>query len=832
MAWVTPSIIAVLAGSSILTLAYFYLAMQERDRGLLIWAFAWAFQIIRYLFDLFHVLKEGQSPALHSVLQTGNYLAAIVTGFLLLWGTYVFIGKRLPGWWVIVILATSVWVLISGLFFFSFMASTLPTFTLQGIIFIMTGTALLRHRDLGKAARTITGWAFIIWGAHKLEYFIARQIKALVPWGYLLSAVLEIVVALGIILAYFQKTREKLKESEEKYHSLFEKSQSIKLIIDPKTGAYLDANPAACSFYGYTREEMKKKFIWDINTLSREEIFEQMESMWKDNRTLFQFQHRLAGGEVRDVEVYTGPIKYDGQQVLYSLVHDITERKRAEAAIQGAFSEWQSTFDAISGSICLIDGDGKIIRHNKATELLLGKPSSEIAGHFCWEAVHGLSAPIEDCPIVRMRKSLRRETLVIRTGDSWLEVTVDPLLDKGGNLRGGVHVITDITARKKMEEEILKAQKLESLSILAGGIAHDFNNILTGILGNISFAGMLLDREPLRAAERLAEAEQASLRAKDLTHQLLTFSKGGSPIRSLRDIKSLIEEAARFATRGSIVSLRFEIAQDLWAAEVDEGQINQVVNNLVINAVQAMPEGGTITIRADNIVLREGEKPFLKAGNYVRISIQDQGMGIPAHLLGKIFDPFFTTKQKGSGLGLSTVYNIIRNHNGSIALDSTLGAGSAFTFHLPASSQTIPRAVETGDITERFDARVLVMDDEPMVRDLAGVILRSLGCTVQCAEDGQAMLKMYREAKDSGEPYDLVIMDLTVPGGMGGKEAIKELLSFDPGAKAIVSSGYSNDPIMAECLRYGFTAILVKPYRIKEMFEALRKTLRPASPPP
>ncbi len=505
---------------------------------------------------------------------------------------------------------------------------------------------------------------------------------------------------------------------------------------------------------------------------------------------------------------------------------DITERKRAEEALQGALSDWRTTFDAIGESICLIDNDGKITRHNRATELLLGKPSSEINGRFCWEAVHGLSAPLDDCPIVRMRKSLRRETLVIRAGDRWLEVTTDPLVDEGGSLRGGVHVVTDITARRMMEEEILRSQKLESLSILAGGIAHDFNNILTGILGNISYAGMLLDRDPPRAAERLAEAEQASLRAKELTQQLLTFSKGGAPIRSLRDIKSLIEEAARFAARGSTVCVRFEIARDLWAAEVDEGQINQVINNLVINAVQAMPEGGAITIRAGNIVLGKDENPLLKPGYYIRISIQDQGIGIPAHLLEKIFDPFFTTKQKGSGLGLSTVYSIIRNHNGNIMVDSTLGAGSAFTFLLPASPQAIPRAAETEGGIERFDARVLVMDDEPIVRDLAGEILRAMGCGVRCAMDGREMLKMYREAKDSGEPYDLVIMDLTIPGGMGGKEAIKELLALDPGAKAIVSSGYSNDPIMAEYRRHGFAAVLVKPYNIKEMCEALRKTLR------
>ncbi len=467
MTWVTPSIIAVLAGSSILTLAYFYLAMQERDRSLLIWAFAWAFQVIRYLFDLVHTLTKGQSPALHSVLQTGNYLAAIATGFLLLWGTHVFMGKKLPRWWVIVIVATSAWVLSSGLFFFSFMASTLPTFTLQGIVFIMTGMALLRHRELGKAARTITGWAFIIWGTHKLEYFIARQIKALVPWGYLLSAVLEVVVALGIIVAYFQKTRDKLIESEERYHSLFEKCQSIMLIIDPKTGAYLDANTAACSYYGYTREEMKKKFLWDINNRPREELFEQIELTLKGKGSLYQFQHSLAGGEVRDVEVYVGPIKYDGHEVFFSVVHDITDRKRAEDALRTRESVLQKIFEILPVGLWFADKDGKLLRGNPAGVKIWGaEPKVDPSEYGVFKARRlpsGEEVASDDWALahtIKDKVTIVDELLEIDAFDGKKKTIINytaPVLDAKGDIQGAIVVNQDVTERKEFEEVLKNA---------------------------------------------------------------------------------------------------------------------------------------------------------------------------------------------------------------------------------------------------------------------------------------------------------------------------------------------------------------------------------------
>jgi signal transduction histidine kinase/ActR/RegA family two-component response regulator len=381
----------------------------------------------------------------------------------------------------------------------------------------------------------------------------------------------------------------------------------------------------------------------------------------------------------------------------------------------------------------------------------------------------------------------------------------------------------EIVDREKIEDELLKAQKLESLSILAGGIAHDFNNLLASIMGNISLA--MLDLDPANGAFRQLEAaERASLRAQDLTRQLLTFSKGGEPVKRTTDIRELITEAAGFALRGSRVRHNFSFPDDLWLVDVDEGQITQVIHNLVINADHAMPAGGTVTIRCENSTVTEPALP-LRRGDYVKIIVQDRGVGIAKDHLPKIFDPYFTTKQKGSGLGLATAYSIIKKHGGYIAVESELGAGTTFSIHLPASRAAAKekKARETRVLTGT--GKILLMDDEEDVRRTTGDVLKRLGYTVEFAEDGLRAVELYVAAMRSGDPFHAVIMDLTVPGGMGGRQALIELLVVDPEVRAIVSSGYSNDPVMADYRNYGFKGVVAKPYRIHDLGETLHAVL-------
>jgi len=382
--------------------------------------------------------------------------------------------------------------------------------------------------------------------------------------------------------------------------------------------------------------------------------------------------------------------------------------------------------------------------------------------------------------------------------------------------------------RKKMEDELLKAQKLESVGLLAGGLAHDFNNLLTGILGNIELAKMYADPAD-KVYEKLTDAGQAFSRAKDLTQQLLTFSRGGEPVKKIVSLGALVKNSAKFALRGSNVRCKFFIPKDLLSAEIDEGQITQVISNLIINASQAMPSGGTVKVFCENVVVRQQDALPLKEGEYVRISIRDKGIGMPREHLPKIFDPYFTTKQKGSGLGLATSYSIIKKHEGHIAAESEMGAGTTFHLYLPASMQRTTPAGSDDETLFRGTGRVLVMDDEDAVRTVAGEMLSYLGFSVAFADNGEKALELYGAAQEQGAPFDAVVMDLTIPGGMGGKEAAQKLIEASPNARIIVSSGYSHDPVMAEYRTYGFASVVTKPFKIKELSDSIRQALSNSS---
>jgi two-component system cell cycle sensor histidine kinase/response regulator CckA len=384
-------------------------------------------------------------------------------------------------------------------------------------------------------------------------------------------------------------------------------------------------------------------------------------------------------------------------------------------------------------------------------------------------------------------------------------------------------ILRDITARKRAETERLQLSKLESLGILAAGIAHDFNNILTVILGNISLAGLGQKDSPNQ--ERLNDAEKACLQAQSLARQLLTFAKGGAPVKELVSIHRLVTGAGSFACGGSIVRCEFDFPDNLWGVEADPGQLGQVVQNLIINALQAMPTGGTIKVRGDNLLLKAKNTLPLAAGRYVKITIQDRGIGISPENLLKIFDPYFSTKPQGSGLGLAVAYSIVKNHQGHIAVESSLGRGSTFLLYLPASRQKFKQAPHEARQSVAGTGKILVMDDDAMVRDVLGRMVVSLGYEVQFAQDGAETLALYAKAQDGGVPFTGVILDLTIPNGMGGKETMAELLKLDPQAKGIVSSGYSDDPIMAHSKKYGFAGVIAKPYKLSELGKILKKSL-------
>jgi two-component system cell cycle sensor histidine kinase/response regulator CckA len=397
--------------------------------------------------------------------------------------------------------------------------------------------------------------------------------------------------------------------------------------------------------------------------------------------------------------------------------------------------------------------------------------------------------------------------------------------DKDKVFLGTYGVARDIRERKLLEKHLQQEEKMEAVGRLAGGIAHDFNNFLAAVVGNVALAKMHVQPGE-DIFRRLDEMEKAALRARSLTQQLITFAQGGVPIRQPGTLPDLIRAATTFVLRGSNVHCRYDFPPDLWYAEFDQGQITQVVQNLVINADQAMPEGGILNIQGRNTTVTASYQLPLKPGRYVRVAVEDHGCGIPKENLGKIFDPFFSTKDSGTGFGLSTAYSILKNHDGYLAVESEPGKGTCFYFFLPATDR--PAVAERKPAAKLYGGkgRILVMDDDQILRDIYARLLSHLGYAPTVVANGRQALARYSQARTSGSPFAAVIMDLTVPGAMGGKETVQRLLKIDPNAVAIISSGYSNDPVMAEYKKYGFRGVIGKPFTAEKLSEVLWKVLQ------
>ncbi len=541
------------------------------------------------------------------------------------------------------------------------------------------------------------------------------------------------------------------------------------------------------------------------------------------------------------VEIHSAPIFDESGNVVLVVenVRDITHRKQAEEALAAEKERLAVTLRSIGDGVITTDTDGRIVLLNRVAEKMtgwrqdeaVGKPFNEVFSIINEKTRQPCNNPVVQVLSTGSVTELENHTILV-SRDGRERVIADsgaPIYDLGSRLMGAVLVFRDITEKRKMEQELIRAHQLESIGILAGGIAHDFNNLLTAILGNISMV-KVLTTEGDKLHQKLVEAEKASLRARDLTHQLLTFSRGGAPVKKTAKITDIIRESVTFTLSGSRTTCRFDITEDLWPVEVDAGQISQVINNLIINADQAMPEGGVIEVTCKNVCIGAEDLLPISDGKYVMINIRDHGVGIPPESLGRIFDPYFTTKKSGKGLGLATVYSIIKNHDGYIEVKSKMGEGTIFTLYLPAALERSDESPgnERSEVEKPaavVSGKVLVMDDEEIIRELAGEMLSFLGYEAEFAVDGSEAVALYKKGLDAGEPFSAVIMDLTVPGGMGGKEALEMLRGLDAKVKAIASSGYSNDPIMADFRTFGFRGIINKPYQLEEFKSVLEEVL-------
>jgi len=515
-------------------------------------------------------------------------------------------------------------------------------------------------------------------------------------------------------------------------------------------------------------------------------------------------------------------------KVIMSFV-DITDKVQAEESLRESVGRFRTLTEMAPVGVFLTDVDGKTIYWNQLLKKLTGMTDTECKGLGWIDAihpddrkrvVHAFSESIEKKSIFHSEyRFIHKNGKVTHTiGES------RPIENDSGEITGHVGTITDITDLKLAEDEVLKSRKLESVGLLAGGIAHDFNNILTGLFGNIELVKRELPLEHV-AYPYIQNSEKAREKATKLTQQLLTFAKGGDPLLEMVNIGQVIRDSIKFSLSGSNVITVLDLPDDLWQIKADKGQLSQVITNLVINSDQAMPDGGTMTIEAENIRDIDISIATHLSGEVIKLSISDDGAGISTENLKLIFDPYFTTKQAGSGLGLATIHSIITKHNGYINVVSELGIGTTFTIYLPADSSISQLNDATpSDEAEKQGANaghILVMDDDEMILNLSTDIIETFGYTVDTAVDGKEAVEKYTAAIKSGKAFDVVIMDLTIPGGMGGKEAVQELLALYPQVKVIVSSGYSTDPVMANYRDYGFKGRLVKPFQMDDLQKEL-----------
>ncbi|MBU1140160.1 MAG: PAS domain S-box protein, partial [Proteobacteria bacterium] len=678
--------------------------------------------------------------------------------------------------------------------------------------------------------------------------------KSFLRQGLVFSAVLLILAFAALYLTFgsvmdslLHEVRER-KQAEadlafgrQRLQAIFDSSPAA-IFIHDMDGSILDLNRTMLKMFGVDKEEgltlsLTEEYFSPENPLEMAAYFwkEASEGQPQQFDWIFRRPH---DGSTFIGQVNLEKIVFGDKEVVCATVLDITARKEAEENLASEQERLAVTLRSIADGVIATDTEGKIVLLNKVAEELTGWSHEEAKGRLSTEVFNIINektgqkcaSPVRRVLDIGRIIGLANHTALIAKDGSVRSIADSgaPIRDRESVIVGVVLVFRDVTHEKKIEEELLKIRKLESIGVLAGGIAHDFNNILSAILGNIELAAYRIAEDDSKTMTLLAEAQKASKRAAKLTQQLLTFSKGGVPVREATTLPELITDSADFVLHGSQVFCKYTFPDDLWMVDVDSGQIGQVVQNIILNAKHAMPEGGAIVIRCANVKDAAREALLnVDKGDYVRITIQDTGVGIPQEIRDKVFDPYFTTKQEGSGLGLAICHSIVHKHEGYLTVDSVSGKGTTFTIYLPAVFSPDRHTEEKhGVVPSVKAARIMVMDDDEMVRTVAAAQLTILGHEPVLVTDGEQAINRYQKSQDRGTPIDLVIMDLTIPGGMGGQEAAQKLHQLDPKAIIIVASGYSNDRVMANYREYGFYSAVAKPFDLTELSRAIESALK------
>ncbi len=602
--------------------------------------------------------------------------------------------------------------------------------------------------------------------------------------------------------------------------------------IDSKKFKY--ANKAVCKLFGFNLGEMLALGVSDIHPPDQlQDVLNTFEAQARGEIALaVETQCQRKNGTVFWADINTSKIIVDGIACNVGFFSDVTERRASRDELDTSQRLLSSVFNAVPDLLIVVDRDFRIQYTNFKGHDSIQQADFDKA-KTCYGRFKLLNSPCDDCsalPVFESGAIIEREMVNPADGRT-REVRAFPIKDADGKVLYVVEYVRDITDkiqaqddRIQLEQQLQHNQRLESLGILAGGIAHDFNNLLGGIYGYIDMA-RAKSSDPV-VNSYLDSSLTTMNRTRNLTQQLLTFAKGGSPNRKTGSLVKFIRETSEFALSGSNVSCEFNIPDDLLMCDFDANQMSQVVDNIVINAVQAMPMGGKLEITARNLQLDSKTQSAQHTGSYIRLSFKDSGIGIPSEILGRIFDPFFSTKQKGSGLGLATSYSIVKKHDGCIEVESKPGKGSTFHVYLPASNKVEIAPQTINKTRPRTSGIVIVMDDEEVMRDSIEQMLNYGDYTVRLANDGKEALRLFAACRQSKDDVAAILLDLTVPGGMGGKQTVEEIRKVDRGIPVFVTSGYADDPIVQNPHHYGFTDSISKPFLRTDLYELIAKYVK------
>ena len=651
-----------------------------------------------------------------------------------------------------------------------------------------------------------------------------RRVRAL---GH--DEIRDLGVQMNTMLESLDRSEQELIQNERRYRAVVEGSSNAILLMDEKDRSIIEANPAFYKMTGHTPFTLNQLDITDV-----------LEAPWEWERAGTSDGSRMTEGEGRlihsngstlDVELSMSLLNYEGKNTYFILGRDLTERRRAEKERERILEELsranenlEMTMKSIADGVISVDQNNAIVLMNRAAEELMGVTRRYAVGKSITDIV---PLPDHEWDDYRTLRNGGPSRVVMRTssGQTWqMEYNFVTLTNEKGDLMGKMFTFRDISEKARAEIAEANAGRLEAIGTLAGGIAHDFNNVMTSMMGELYLLRSEIDNSEgsmQRSRERINDMEMAMDRAKFVAQGLLSLSKGGAPIQKPTTLRDLLEDTARLAFTGSSVTWSLDCPPDIWAVNIDQGQMNRAFLNILFNAQEASRERGSVDIVVRNVHSRPGPG---SEGRFVRVDFIDHGTGIPADVLPRIFDPYYTTKATGTGLGMTVTFTTIKRHGGTIEVESEVDKGTKMSVYLPATD-TMAEDQQHADGPIAGQGRILVMDDEDFILQVTSDILEGLGYHVDTASDGEEALRKYREAMALGERFDIVIMDLTIPGGMGGKEAVGQLLGIDPGARAIVSSGYSNDPVMAQFRDFGFVGVVPKPYKIEELSYIIKNAM-------